>query len=129
MSALMQQQGSEVAPDFMPRLQKLLYSTLQPESTARCQANYASWPQSAMTTGFEVAPLCDPTFSIALTVSYPSTHVPNTTCLPSRCGVWPVQTKNCEPLVFGPALAIDKQPAPVCFPALPAKDSSANLAP
>ena len=30
---------------------------------------------------------------------------PNTTCLSSRCGVGVHVTKNCEPLVFGPALA------------------------
>lgn len=35
---------------------------------------------------------------------------PNTTCLPSNQPVLVVQRKNCEPLVFGPALAMDKMP-------------------
>jgi hypothetical protein len=37
-----------------------------------------------------------------------------------------VQRKNCEPLVLGPALAIERMPGPVC---LWMKFSSANLAP
>lgn len=37
-----------------------------------------------------------------------------------------VQTKNWEPLVLGPALAMDRHPAPVCFRM---KFSSANLFP
>merc|ERR1712118_55595 len=94
-----QQQGNDFSLDFTPCSQKPrhLFSLLRSQSTAgllsvdfysaqklklnyRCQANYASWPQSAMITGLDVAPVCDPTFSMALTVSYPSTHVPNTTC-------------------------------------------------
>ena len=35
--------------------------------------------------------------------------------LPSNHDVWTVQMKNCEPLVFGPALAMDKVPSPSCF--------------
>merc|ERR1719272_2124975 len=85
------------------------------------------WPQSAMTTGAEVAPLPDPTFSILSTTSIPSTTCPNTTCLPSRWGVCPVQTKNCEPLVFGPAFAMERHPLPVCLPHLPWKVSSARV--
>ena len=30
--------------------------------------------------------------------------LPNTTCLPSRCGVGTVQMKNCEPFVLGPEI-------------------------
>ncbi len=37
-----------------------------------------------------------------------------------------VQMKNWEPLVLGPALAMDRQPAPVCFRV---KFSSSNLWP
>ena len=33
--------------------------------------------------------------------------------MPFRCGVGTVVTKNCEPLVFGPALAIDNRPGSV----------------
>ena len=36
---------------------------------------------------------------------------PKTTCLPSSQSVLTVQRKNCEPLVPGPALAIDRMPA------------------
>ena len=56
----------------------------------------------------------------------PSTTEPKTTCLPSNQGVLVVQRKNWEPLVPGPALAIDKIPGPSCFRV---KFSSANLAP
>ena len=51
---------------------------------------------------------------------------PNTVCLPSRNGVAVVQMKNCEPLVLGPALAMDKMPTPV-WRSL--KFSSGNLFP
>ncbi len=34
-----------------------------------------------------------------------------TTCLPSSQAVLDVHRKNCEPLVFGPALAMDRMPA------------------
>ena len=36
---------------------------------------------------FEVAPLCEPTFSTAATTSSPSTTLPKTTCLPSSLKV------------------------------------------
>ena len=98
-------------------------------------------------TGLDGAPLCEPTFSTALTTSMPSStcHVdaaqygdrgvgpngpdrtlPKTTCLPSSHGVFTVQMKNCEPLVPGPALAIESTPSPVC---LSLKFSSANFSP
>ena len=35
---------------------------------------------------------------------------PNTTCLPSSHWVLAVQRKNCDPLVLGPALAMDRTP-------------------
>merc|ERR1740130_2676256 len=85
-----------------------------------------SWPQSAITTGFEVLPLCDPTASHACTTFMPSQTLPKTTCLPSSQSVLTVQRKNCEPLVPGPAFAMDRIPGPVC---LSWKFSSANLAP
>jgi len=75
---------------------------------------YASWPQSAMTTGCEVGPLAEPTASIDLTTSIPLVTLPNTQCLPSRCGVGTVVMKNWLPLVLGPALAMDKRPGSVC---------------
>ena len=40
---------------------------------------------------------------------------PNTTCLPSSHSVLTVQMKNCDPLVLGPAFAIERIPGPVCF--------------
>merc|ERR1711976_785948 len=85
-----------------------------------------SCPQSAITTGFAVLPLCDPTASIFLTTSIPSVTLPNTTCFPSSQLVFTVHKKNCDPFVPGPALAIDKTPGPVCFNV---KFSSANFAP
>lgn len=41
-------------------------------------------------------------------------------------GVWAVQMKNWDPLVLGPALAMDRIPGPVC---VRLKFSSANLLP
>ena len=51
---------------------------------------------------------------------------PKTTCLPSSHVVLDVQMKNWEPLVLGPALAMDRIPGPVCFRV---KFSSANFSP
>ena len=67
-----------------------------------------------------------PTRSIARTTSMPSTTDPKTTCLPSSHAVLEVQMKNCDPLVPGPALAMDNTPGPVCFSA---KFSSSNVFP
>jgi len=44
------------------------------------------------------------------TTSMPSTTDPNTQCLPSNQDVFAVHKKNCEPLVLGPALAIERIP-------------------
>ena len=52
--------------------------------------------------------------------------LPKTTCLPSSHAVLTVQMKNWEPLVPGPALAIERMPGPVCFSL---KFSSANFSP
>ena len=65
-----------------------------------------------------------PWASICHTTSMPPSTRPKTTCLPSSHGVSWVVMKNCEPLVSGPALAIESVPAPPC---LIAKLSSANL--
>ena len=83
-------------------------------------------PQSAMRTSALVAPDCEPTASTFFTTSIPSTTLPKTTCLPSNHVVSLVHKKNCEPLVFGPAFALDKMPGPGCFYA---KFSSSNLLP
>ena len=50
--------------------------------------------------------------SIFLTTSIPSTMLPNTTCLPFSHGVAVVVMKNCDPLVLGPALAMERTPGP-----------------
>mmetsp|Transcript_37278 Transcript_37278/g.118640 ORF Transcript_37278/g.118640 Transcript_37278/m.118640 type:complete len:222 (-) Transcript_37278:477-1142(-) len=79
-------------------------------------AGTASWPSSpqALTVTFCVGlPSAVPQASITRSTSMPSTTWPKTTCLPSRCGVAFVQMKNCEPLVFGPELAMDRTPGPV----------------
>ena len=72
-------------------------------------------PQLSITIFFDVLPERDPKDSIFLTTSNPSTTLPKTTCLPSNQGVSTVQIKNWDPFVFGPALAMDKIPAPVCL--------------
>ena len=56
----------------------------------------------------------------------PSTTLPNTTCLPSSHAVSAVHRKNCDPLVPGPALAMDRMPSPSCFSV---KFSSSNFSP
>ena len=52
--------------------------------------------------------------SISCTNSIPLSILPNTTCLPSRCGVGTVVMKNCEPFVPGPALAMLNRPGRSC---------------
>ena len=42
-------------------------------------------------------------------------YSPNTTCFPSSQGVATVVMKNCEPFVFGPALAMERRNGLVCF--------------
>ena len=54
--------------------------------------------------------------SIASTASIPSTTLPKTVCLPSSQGAASVVTmKNCEPFVFGPALAIASAPRTILW--------------
>ena len=62
---------------------------------------------------------------IASTTSWPSITWPKTECLPSSQGVATCVMKNCEPLVFGPALAIESTPGPLCLRSL--WNSSSNL--
>src|SRR5262249_23332946 len=54
------------------------------------------------------------TAPIFFTTSRPSTTSPNTLWRLSRCGVGPSVMKNWLPLVFGPALAIERTPARSC---------------
>jgi len=49
------------------------------------------------------------------TVYFPSTTFPNTVCLPSSQGQGTKVMKNCDPLVFGPALAIDRRKGTSCL--------------
>ena len=59
-----------------------------------------SSPQSVIITSLEgLSPGCVGRFSILRTMDLPLRTSPNTTCLPSRCGVGTVVTKNWEPLV------------------------------
>lgn len=53
-----------------------------------------SWPQSVISTFFEVLPEPEPSASMALTTFMPSLTSPNTTCLPSSQLVTTVVTKN-----------------------------------
>src|SRR5262249_59623471 len=85
-----------------------------------------SCPQSSMTILAEGFPPDEPSASIVSTTSAPSVTAPKTTCLPSSHEVTTVVMKNCEPLVFGPALAIDRRNGRSC---LSWKFSSANFAP
>ena len=85
-----------------------------------------SWPQSAITHLALVAPDEDPTLSKASKTSHPSMTFPNTVCFPSSQLHGINVMKNYDPLVFGPALAIDKSPLARCFIL---KFSSANFMP
>ena len=51
-----------------------------------------------------------PSFSTLYTDFISPKTLPKTTCLPSNQGVGAVVIKNYEPLVLGPALAIDNTP-------------------
>lgn len=44
-----------------------------------------------------------------------ATNSPKTTCLPSSQEVTTVVMKNCEPFVFGPALAIERRKGFSCL--------------
>eukprot|EP00409_Alexandrium_fundyense_P003343 CAMPEP_0185903476 /NCGR_PEP_ID=MMETSP0196C-20130402/2726_1 /TAXON_ID=2932 /ORGANISM="Alexandrium fundyense, Strain CCMP1719" /LENGTH=97 /DNA_ID=CAMNT_0028622539 /DNA_START=128 /DNA_END=421 /DNA_ORIENTATION=+ len=92
----------------------------------QAKGDQESCPQSATATGLDVLPDCEPTASILLTTSIPSVTIPKTTCLPSSQAVLTVQRKNWEPLVLGPAFAMERMPGPVC---LSVKFSSANFEP
>ena len=72
-------------------------------------------PQLSMTTLADGLPLLVPRASIFLTRSDPSVTSPKTTCLPSSQSVSTVVMKNCEPLVFGPALAIESRNGRSCL--------------
>ena len=83
-----------------------------------------------MVTFFDGRPLAVPAASISFTISMPSTTLPKTTCLPSSHDVTTVVMKNyrntgwlnggareratgvrtCEPLVLGPAFAMESRP-------------------
>ena len=77
--------------------QSTLPSSLSPSKhTLNFHFIYESWPDAAITTGARVAPLCEPTDSIALTTSIPSVTEPKTQCLPSSQAVLSVQRKNYE---------------------------------
>ena len=52
------------------------------------------------------------TSPILFTTAIPLWILPNMACFPSNHCVGARVMKNCEPLVFGPELAIDKMPAP-----------------
>merc|ERR1712055_1208204 len=74
-----------------------------------------SCPQFWMVTFLLVLPFRLPTASICLITSIPSTAFPKTTCFPSNHSVLAVHKKNCDPFVLGPAFAMERTPAPVCF--------------
>ena len=86
----------------------------------------ATTPQSPMMMSPEVSPPREPQASTALMTLYPSRTCPKTVCLPFRNGVATVHRKNCEPLVLGPALAMDRMPGPWWGSV---KFSSANVRP
>mmetsp|Transcript_46993 Transcript_46993/g.119880 ORF Transcript_46993/g.119880 Transcript_46993/m.119880 type:complete len:228 (+) Transcript_46993:454-1137(+) len=85
-------------------------------------------PQPDTYTAFLVSPDALPSVSSTRSVRMlsPSIALPNTVCFPLRCGCGRNRMKNCEPLVLGPALAIDRTPPASC---LSAKFSSSKTSP
>ncbi len=61
---------------------------------------------------------------IELTTSIPKMTRPKTACLPFRCGVGTWVMKNWDPLVFGPAFAMDRMPGRSCLSARALASSS-----
>jgi len=95
--------------------------------TAGGGADVASSPQETTTTCPFTSPDLVPLPSMARRICCSSLNsLPKTTCLRSRWGVGLNKMKNCEPLVFGPALAMDNIPLASCFFE---KFSSANVLP
>lgn len=78
-----------------------------------------------MMTRFVGVPRAVPSASMARTTDIPSVTLPKTTCLPFNHGVSAVVMKNCDPFVFGPALAIDRHPTECGM----ANDSSGKVRP
>jgi hypothetical protein len=72
--------------------------------------NSYNLPQSLITIGFTgLFPLSTATYCSLSANSCPSITFPNTTCFPFNHGVSPSVIKNCDPLVLGPALAIERE--------------------
>ena len=89
-----------------------------------------SSPDAVTTTSLTgLSPRAVGVLSIFLTTSIPSTMLPNTTCLPFSHGVAVVVMKNCDPLVLGPALAMERTPGPTWLSLSRGKASSGNLRP
>jgi hypothetical protein len=89
--------------------------SLRPSQLWEIRAIYSTRARSIFTsfTGRSCASVL--TNPICLTILIPSFTRPKIVCLPSKWGVGARVMKNCEPLVFGPELAILSIPAPVCF--------------
>lgn len=92
------------------------------------QTDFYISPHSAIMQGrFGLLFFPTATFSILRTTRSESPRtLPNTVCLPSNQSHLLQVMKNWQPFVFGPELAIDKSPGPLCEAM---KFSSANLVP
>lgn len=76
--------------------------------------------------GRSISPVGVPSIRLTTSIDASSRTLPNTTCRPSNHGQATVVMKNCDPLVPGPAFAIDNRPGTVCFNS---KFSSSNRPP
>ena len=72
-------------------------------------------PQSEILTLAHGVPDFVPYDSNVFSTFMPALILPNTTCLLSSHGVTAVVMKNCDDCVFGPAFAMDNNPACVCL--------------
>jgi hypothetical protein len=81
----------------------LLYMSLRISPQSRTMISVLVLPEGEL-----------PKDSMHLTTFMPRLTYPKTQCLPSSQGVLLVHRKNWEPLVLGPALAMERIPGPVC---------------
>merc|ERR1712139_499962 len=112
--------GTAPAPrlEISPEAAKIVPGQYRPGNAQlpwRSHAVAGNSPEALTVTFFDGAPLWEPTASTLVTTSIPSITLPKTTWRPSSHAVFTVVRKNWEPLVPGPAFAIERTPGPVCF--------------
>ena len=101
--------GQHHVPAWQHRAEHLFNKIIGPEREsewARTRVTQVRYSSKACLCGYLVKVLC--------TIDSGHAYI-RTTWRPSRWGVLAVVMKNCDPLLLGPALAIDKTPGLSCF--------------